>query len=47
MKKLVISAVFAPLALSVPTDKGPIVMVDYASVDCWAGGHVRTWLPTK
>ena len=37
----------ARLALSVPTDKGPIVMVDYASVDCWAGGHVRTWLPTK
>lgn len=36
----------ARLALRVPTAKGPIVMTDYASVDCWAGGHVQTWLPT-
>lgn len=36
----------ARIALRVPTATGPIVMVDYASVDCWKGGHVRTWLPT-
>ena len=35
----------ARLALRVPTAQGPIVMTDYASVDCWEGGHVRTWLP--
>ena len=37
----------ARLAFAVPTEDGPIVMTDYASVDCWRGSHVRTWLPTK
>ena len=29
----------------VPTSTGEIRMVDYASVDCWEGKHVQTWLP--
>jgi hypothetical protein len=29
----------------VPTTTGTIRMVDYASVDCWEGSHVQTWLP--
>lgn len=29
----------------VPTTKGYIRMTDYASVDCWNGTHVCTWLP--
>lgn len=29
----------------VPTSEGPIKMVDYASVDCWDGTNVQTWLP--
>jgi len=29
----------------VPTDKGNIRMVDYASVSCWGGLHICTWLP--
>ena len=29
----------------VPTTSGPIRMVDYASVDCWEGSHIQTWLP--
>jgi len=36
----------ARLALKVPTATGLIVMIDYASVDCWSGGRVRTWLPS-
>lgn len=38
----------ARLAFEVPTLDGPIVMTDYASVDCWDGkNRVRTWLPTN
>ena len=29
----------------VPTSTGTIRMVDYASVDCWEGSHIQTWLP--
>lgn len=36
----------ARMAFEVPTESGPIIMIDYASVDCWNGSHVRTWLPT-
>jgi uncharacterized protein len=28
-----------------PTAAGPILMVDYASVDSWEGKRVQTWLP--
>ncbi len=35
------------LEFVVPTTDGPIRMVDYASVDCWAGSHIQTWLPKK
>lgn len=31
----------------VPTKHGKIHMVDYASVNCWGGLHVCTWLPTE
>ena len=31
----------------VPTSEGKIHMVDYASVNCWGGLHVCTWLPRK
>jgi len=34
------------LSYQVPTSKGYIRMVDYASVNNWNGGHVCTWLPT-
>jgi DUF1680 family protein len=30
----------------VPTTQGTIRMIDYASVNCWNGEHVRTWLPS-
>ena len=33
------------LALEVPVSGGSIRMVDYASVDCWDGSRVMTWLP--
>ena len=33
------------LALEVPVDCGTVRMVDYASVDCWDGNRVMTWLP--
>ena len=36
----------ARLAFEVPTENGPIVMTDYASVDCWQGSRIQTWLPT-
>jgi hypothetical protein len=29
----------------VPTNKGFIQMVDYASVNSWAGKNICTWLP--
>ena len=35
------------LKVKVPTDKGFIPMVDYASVNSWDGKKVCTWLPTK
>ncbi|MBN8854859.1 MAG: glycoside hydrolase family 127 protein [Sphingobacteriales bacterium] len=34
------------LSYQVPTSKGYIRMVDYASVNNWNSGHVCTWLPT-
>ncbi|MBP5284853.1 MAG: glycoside hydrolase family 127 protein, partial [Kiritimatiellae bacterium] len=34
------------LAYEIPVAGGKTIrMVDYASVDCWNGGHVETWLP--
>jgi hypothetical protein len=30
----------------VPTTTGTIRMIDYASVNCWDGEHVCTWLPS-
>ncbi|MDR0725453.1 MAG: glycoside hydrolase family 127 protein, partial [Prevotellaceae bacterium] len=30
----------------VPTSKGTIRMIDYASVNNWDGSHICTWLPT-
>jgi uncharacterized protein len=33
------------LQFEVPTRTGPIAMVDYASVNCWSGKRVQTWLP--
>ena len=33
------------MRFSVPTNAGPIKMVDYSSVDCWEGSHIQTWLP--
>ena len=35
------------LEFLVPTEDGTIHMVDYASVDCWNGSHIQTWLPKK
>ena len=35
----------AKVGFEVPTATGAIRMVDYASVDCWEGSHVQTWLP--
>ncbi len=35
------------MQFSVPTTNGYIHMVDYASVNCWSGKHICTWLPTK
>ena len=33
------------LEFRIPTLKGSIKMVDYASVNCWEGKHICTWLP--
>jgi DUF1680 family protein len=30
----------------VPTTQGTIRMIDYASVNCWDGAQICTWLPT-
>lgn len=35
----------ARMEFIVPTTKGNIRMVDYASVNCWEDSHVCTWLP--
>lgn len=35
----------ATVALRVPTATGPITVVDYASVNSWAGKKIQTWLP--
>jgi uncharacterized protein (TIGR02145 family) len=35
------------LQLKVPTDNGPIYMVDYASANSWRGKHICTWLEKK
>jgi uncharacterized protein len=35
----------ANMQFEVPTRKGPIAVVDYASVDSWKGKRVQTWLP--
>lgn len=37
----------ARMEFLVPTDKGKIHMVDYASVNCWGGLNICTWLPKK
>lgn len=37
----------ARMEFLVPTSQGNIHMVDYASVNCWGGLHVCTWLPKK
>ncbi len=31
----------------VPVKTGFITMCDYASVDCWSGSRIQTWLPTQ
>ena len=33
------------LEFMVPTESGDINMCDYASVDCWRGKRIQTWLP--
>ena len=33
------------LEFRVPTEQGFITLCDYASVDCWKGKHIQTWLP--
>lgn len=33
------------LEFEVPTTDGSIRLTDYASVDCWEGSHICTWLP--
>ena len=33
------------LAFRVPTEQGEITLFDYASVDCWHGTRICTWLP--
>jgi len=35
----------ARMEFIVPTTKGNIRMVDYASVNCWDGSHICTWMP--
>ena len=35
------------LEFLVPTEAGDITMCDYASVNCWNGKHIQTWLPVK
>ena len=35
------------LAFRVPTADGEITLFDYASVDCWHGTRICTWLPKK
>ncbi|HOQ88858.1 MAG TPA: glycoside hydrolase family 127 protein [Candidatus Hydrogenedentes bacterium] len=35
------------VAVRVPTADGPITLVDYASVNCWNGKRICTWLPMK
>ncbi len=35
----------ARMEFIVPTVNGNIRMVDYASVNCWEGSHICTWLP--
>jgi len=35
----------ARMEFLVPTNKGKVHMVDYASVNCWGGLNVCTWLP--
>lgn len=35
----------ANMQFEVPTRSGTIQMVDYASVNCWQGKKVQTWLP--
>ena len=33
------------LAFRIPTEQGEITLFDYASVDCWNGTRICTWLP--
>lgn len=35
------------MEFEVPTTEGTIRMTDYASIDCWGGSHICTWLPKK
>ena len=35
------------MEFEVPTTDGIIRMTDYASIDCWGGSHICTWLPKK
>jgi hypothetical protein len=35
----------ANMQFKVPTRRGIIAMVDYASVNSWGGKRVQTWLP--
>ena len=35
------------LEFLVPTEAGDITMCDYASVNCWHGKRIQTWLPLK
>lgn len=37
----------ARMEFLVPTTTGRIRMVDYASVNCWGGLHICTWLPMR
>ena len=45
VKRLKPSFAVHRLEFAVPTDKGEIIMCDYASVDCWLGRRIQTWLP--
>ena len=35
------------MEFEVPVEGGTIRMVDYTSVNCWAGSHICTWLPVS
>ena len=44
LRRIVPAPQGARIAFAVSTADGEIVMTDYASVDCWNGSHVCTWM---